>query len=105
MFYSKTTGGFYSIDVHGNRIPSDAVEISAAQYSELLSGQANGKIISFDETGVPILVDAPELTYAQLRATEYPSFADQFDLLYHGGYDAWKTAIDAVKIKYPKPEA
>jgi hypothetical protein len=37
------------------------------------------------------------------RASEYPSFADQFDLLYHGGYDAWKAEIDKVKEKYPKP--
>ena len=41
--------------------------------------------------------------YQRLRAKEYPSFADQFDLLYHGGYDAWKTEIDKVKEKYPKP--
>lgn len=41
--------------------------------------------------------------YQRLRAKEYPSFADQFDLLYHGGYDAWKTEIDKVKQKYPKP--
>jgi rhodanese-related sulfurtransferase len=40
--------------------------------------------------------------YQRQRAAEYPSFADQFDLLYHGGYDAWKAAIDAVKVKYPK---
>jgi hypothetical protein len=40
--------------------------------------------------------------YQRKRAAEYPSFADQFDLLYHGGYDAWKAAIDAVKNKYPK---
>lgn len=43
--------------------------------------------------------------YARQRAAEYPSFADQFDVLYHGGYDAWKAAIDVVKNKYPKPEA
>jgi hypothetical protein len=42
--------------------------------------------------------------YQRLRASEYPSFADQFDLLYHGGYDAWKAVIEAVKNKYPKPE-
>jgi len=42
-------------------------------------------------------------TYGDLRKAEYPQFADQFDLLYHGGYDAWKAAIDAVKAKYPKP--
>ena len=40
--------------------------------------------------------------YKYQRAAEYPSFADQFDLLYHGGYDAWKSAIQAVKDKYPK---
>lgn len=42
------------------------------------------------------------LTYAQRRAAEYPSFADQFDLLYHGGMEAWQSAIQAVKDKYPK---
>ena len=40
--------------------------------------------------------------YQRKRAQAYPSFADQFDLLYHGGYDAWKAAIDAVKQEYPK---
>ena len=42
--------------------------------------------------------------YQLLRAAEYPSYADQFDLLYHGGYEAWKATIQAVKDKYPKPE-
>lgn len=42
-------------------------------------------------------------TYSDLRKAAYPTFADQFDLLYHGGYDAWKAAIDAVKTQFPKP--
>jgi len=41
--------------------------------------------------------------YQRQRASEYPSFADQFDTLYHGGYDAWKASIDTIKNKYPKP--
>jgi hypothetical protein len=45
--------------------------------------------------------DAKE--YQRNRAAEYPSFAEQFDTLYHGGYDAWKATIDSVKAKYPKP--
>ena len=45
--------------------------------------------------------DAKE--YQRKRARAYPPFADQFDLLYHGGLDAWKAAIDAVKQEYPKP--
>lgn len=44
----------------------------------------------------------PIITYEKQRAQEYPTFAEQFDLLYHGGYDAWKASIDAVKTKYPK---
>ena len=40
--------------------------------------------------------------YQRNRAEEYPSFADQFDLLYHGGYDVWRQTIDAIKDKYPK---
>ena len=41
-------------------------------------------------------------TYAENRAAAYPSFADQFDLLYHGGIEAWKAAIQSVKTRYPK---
>ena len=47
--------------------------------------------------------DAKE--YQRSRAAEYPSIPDQLDLLYHGGMDAWKAAIQAVKDKYPKGAA
>jgi hypothetical protein len=42
--------------------------------------------------------------YQRQRAAEYPPITDQLDTLYHGGYDAWKATVDAVKLKYPKPE-
>ena len=45
----------------------------------------------------------PEITYAVKRANEYPTIPNQLDTLYHGGYDAWKAEIQAVKDKYPKP--
>lgn len=60
----------------------------------------NDNPVSIDMTAVNAWVDPDQ--YKINRAAEYPSFADQFDLLYHGGYDAWKAAIDAVKNKYPK---
>ena len=41
--------------------------------------------------------------YQRDRAAAYPTIADQLDLLYHGGYDGWKAAIDAVKQEFPKP--
>jgi len=56
--------------------------------------------ITYDEAAVQAYIDAN--AYKEQRAKAYPSFADQFDLLYHGGYDAWKAAIDAVKTQYPK---
>ena len=41
--------------------------------------------------------------YKRNRENEYPSYADQFDLIYHSGVDAWKTKIKETKDKYPKP--
>jgi rhodanese-related sulfurtransferase len=62
---------------------------------------AEGNAVIYDETAVQAYIDAN--AYKEQRARAYPSFADQFDLLYHGGLDAWKAAIDAVKQEYPKP--
>jgi hypothetical protein len=61
---------------------------------------AQGNKVELDMAAVNAWVDPN--AYKAKRAAEYPSFADQFDLLYHGGMDAWKTAIDVVKNKYPK---
>ena len=44
-------------------------------------------------------------TYSELRAAAYPSFADQFDTIFHGGLDAWKAEIQVTKNKYPKEVA
>ena len=41
--------------------------------------------------------------YQRQRAQAYPSMADQLDLIYHEGIDAWKAQIAAVKQEYPKP--
>ena len=61
---------------------------------------ANDNVVDYDKTAAEALMAAN--AYKDQRAAEYPSFADQFDLLYHGGMDAWKAAIQAVKDKYPK---
>ena len=62
---------------------------------------AENNEVAYDKAAVQAYVDAH--VYQDNRAAEYPSFADQFDTLYHGGYDAWKAQIDAIKLKYPKP--
>jgi len=60
----------------------------------------NGNKVEIDLAAVAAWVDPNAYKYK--RAAEYPSIPDQLDLLYHGGMDAWKTAIQAVKDKYPK---
>jgi len=61
---------------------------------------AQGNQVEIDVNAVNAWVD-PE-AYKEQRARAYPSIADQLDLMYHGGYDAWKAAIEAVKIQIPK---
>ena len=40
--------------------------------------------------------------YKEQRAAEYPSYADQFDKIFHSGVNAWKTQIKTIKERYPK---
>ena len=60
----------------------------------------DGNQVTYDEAAVQALVDSEK--YKELRRAEYPSITDQLDTLYHGGYDAWRATIQAVKDKYPK---
>ena len=53
MLYSKTTGGFYDTEIHGEAVPSDCVEISKERHAELLAEQSSGKFIVGDEEGLP----------------------------------------------------
>lgn len=68
MRYSKSTGGFYSPEIHGAAIPADAVEITATRHAELIAGQAAGKTIGHGADGTPILIDPPAPTLADIRA-------------------------------------
>ena len=62
----------------------------------------NGKKVKIDMDLVDAWID-PNI-YKYQRMKEYPAIVDQLDILYHGGYDAWKEVIKAVKDKYPKGE-
>lgn len=58
MFFAASTYGLYNPAIHNN-IPSDAVEISDEQYSELLVKQSAGQQITADEHGKPIAIIQP----------------------------------------------
>jgi hypothetical protein len=61
---------------------------------------ADGNPVAYDEAAVQAYIDAN--AYKGQRAAAYPSIPDQLDLLYHGGMDAWKAAITAVKQEFSK---
>jgi len=59
------------------------------------------------EQGIDIVEgpDVVEPSYAELRAAEYPSREDQFDMMYWdkvNGTTLWEDTIQAIKDKYPK---
>jgi len=68
MFFSAKTSGFYDEAIHGDNIPADAVEITGEEHQALLEGQSQGKIISADKNGKPVLKDPPPPTPEQIIA-------------------------------------
>lgn len=111
MLYSKNTNGFYSRDIHGDNIPEDAVEITTEQHAALLDGQSQGKIISADENGYPILIDPPPLTAEQIqeavtaaRAAAYVKESDPLFFKYQRGEvlkEDWLAKVTEIKARYP----
>ncbi len=65
--YSKSAAGFFDDDLH-EVMPADAVVITDAVYSALLADQAQGLIIQAGADGVPVAVEPPPPTLAQLVA-------------------------------------
>lgn len=57
-FYSRSTGGFYSEDIHGkDGIPGDAFELTDEEWQALLTAQSKGQQIVAGTHGGPIAVD------------------------------------------------
>lgn len=68
FFFAASTSGFYSEDIHGKTIPTDAVEITVKEHAALLSGQVSGKQIVSGTDGRPSLVDPAPPTNEELAA-------------------------------------
>jgi len=73
----------------------DSIEWLDAEQTQPTEAEIQAEIIRLQAE-----FDAKE--YQRKRAAEYPAIQDQLDTLYHGGIDAWKAQIQAVKDKYPK---
>ena len=42
-------------------------------------------------------------SYVENRVAAYPTYGEQFDYIYHNGYEAWYQMITDIKNQYPKP--
>ena len=104
-FYSASTGGFYTPDIHPT-MPTDVVEITEKYYQSILDGQSTGKLITSDLQGKPVLTEPIIIppTYQELRRSEYNKLNQdemRFDDLINST-TTWVDSIKAIKDKYPK---
>ena len=69
IYYSKSTKGFYTTEIHGTNTPSDCVQITKEQHTNLLNEQSQGKQIVPDKNGYPIVVVPPAVppTWEDIR--------------------------------------
>lgn len=98
--YSASTGGFYDTRMHGDDIPSDAVEISDALFAEVVSNKPPNKVVSADKDGFPVLADPPaptakELILAQIGALEDTVTQRRIREAVLGADDGWLAGVTA----------
>jgi hypothetical protein len=75
MFYSKSTGGFYTPELHPE-MPDDAVEVDDSEYTALMQAQEKGQVIIGNLAGRPIAVDAWQaMSLEQARADKLAELA------------------------------
>lgn len=81
-FYSKSTGGFYSTEIHGDNMPADSVEIPDEQHAYLLEQQSAGLVIQGDADGMPVALPPPERPLDALQAQAQARIDAHYETLY-----------------------
>lgn len=66
FYYSPTTNGFYLKEIHGDNIPTDAVEITEQEHAALMAAQGEGQAIKPSDDGNPV-ASVPSATWDQIR--------------------------------------
>jgi hypothetical protein len=71
FFYQASTCSFFPVEVHGENIPDDAIEITRELYVHLIDNQAGKRIVMGDD-GLPMIAErlppSPEVLATNERA-------------------------------------
>ena len=85
------------------KAPDNSLHFIEPEFAHLLPA---GSVAITDEEAEALKPVPPALTYAQLRAAEYPPMVDLIDGLVkddQAQVQAYKAVCLAIKAKYPKP--
>ncbi|RIY41936.1 hypothetical protein [Neopusillimonas maritima] len=94
MFFSPKTKTFFDPEYNKGNIPADAVEITADERAALLKGESEGKQITIDVNGYPILQDQPPSTPKEIEAAKKAIVQRHMDEAARAlGYDDIKSAV------------
>ena len=103
MFFSASTGGFYTREIHGENMPADVVEITAEEHAALLEGQSQGKLIQADINGRPVLADPPPPTPEHIIALYTGAVQQHLDVFARTrNYDGIMSAATYATSTVPK---
>lgn len=74
IFYSAKNNGFFPEELQSIYMlsdsgwPADAIEITQSEYNKLMQGRDDGKVITADSNGSPVLSDPPAPNQEDLTA-------------------------------------
>ena len=97
MFYELLTDGTIGRSTPSQKV-AQSLGLTLTTDREIVYGYNGKRYFKGDE---PVY----EPTYSEKRVAEYPSIADQLDMLYWdkvNGTDNWQETIAEIKAKYPK---
>jgi hypothetical protein len=69
LYFSSSTNGFYSRDIHGDDRPADCVEVPLEVHALLMEAQSDGYTIRSGENGMPVAIPPQRPTPEQMNAT------------------------------------
>jgi hypothetical protein len=92
-------------DTPGFLVTGDGFPETESQYNQMTKFDDNSHKPTWKELVEEydrLVAENESMKYVFQRAAEYPTIEEQLDTLFHGGLDAWKEQIQAIKDKYPK---